>query len=268
MSFLGLEGKTILVFGVANKKSVAFHIGKTLEKEKARVLYSVRSEERRQSVAKFLSPAPLYVCDVERQEDIERLKSEIARDHPVLHGLVHSVAFANYSEGLKPFHQTRKRDFLQAVDVTCFSLINLANVFKDLLDPRASVVTISISTTRMAAEDYGYMAPAKAALDSAVCFLAKSFSSFSEVRFNSVNPGLLKTSASAGIPNYLDSYLYAEKLTLRRRALATPEVANAAVFLLSERSSGINAQSIVLDAGMSINYFDKEIVKRASRLDS
>ncbi|MFQ5717694.1 MAG: SDR family oxidoreductase, partial [Nitrospinales bacterium] len=71
-----------------------------------------------------------------------------------------------------------------------------------------------------------------------------------------------------GIPNYLDSYLYAEKLTLRRRALATPEVANAAVFLLSERSSGINAQSIVLDAGMSINYFDKEIVKRASRLDS
>ena len=113
----------------------------------------------------------------------------------------------------------------------------------------------------MAAENYGYMAPAKAALDSTLCFLAKSFSAFSEIRFNSINPSLLKTSASAGIPNYIDSFLYAEKVTLRKKALTTKEAADAAVFLLSERSSGINAQGIVLDAGMSINYFDQNLVK-------
>src|SRR5207245_7403846 len=83
-------------------------------------------------------------------------------------------------------------------------------------------------------------------------------SSFSNVRFNSVNPGLLKTSASAGIPGYADYYLYAEKLTLRKKGVTTQEVANAAAFLLSERASGINAQGIVLDAGMAVNYFDKE----------
>ena len=134
-----------------------------------------------------------------------------------------------------------------------------------MLDNDASVVTVSISTTRMAAENYGYMAPAKAALDSSLCFLAKSFSAFSRVRFNSVNAGLLKTSASAGIPGYVDSYLHAEQATLRQKALTTEEVANAAVFLLSERSSGISAQGIVLDAGMSTNYFDKDIVRKSTR---
>ncbi|MFQ5673348.1 MAG: enoyl-ACP reductase [Nitrospinales bacterium] len=267
MSFLDLENKTFLVFGVANKKSVAYHIGKTLEREKAQVIYSVRSEERRQSLADLLAPAPVYVCDVERQEEIDALQRQTASRHGVLHGLVHSVAFANYSAGPKPFHETRKADFLQAMDISCFSLINLANAFKDQFDRQASVVTISISTTRMAAENYGYMAPAKAALDSTLCFLAKSFSAFSEVRFNSVNPGLLKTSASAGIPGYLQSYLHAENLTLRRRAVATREVADAAVFLLSPRAGAINAQGLVLDAGMSINYFDREIVKKATRPD-
>jgi len=111
------------------------------------------------------------------------------------------------------------------------------------------------------------MGPVKAALDSTICFLAKSFSAFSSIRFNSVNPALLKTSASAGIPGYADYYLYAEKLTLRKKGVTTQEVANAAAFLLSDRSSGINAQGIVLDAGMAVNYFDKDIMRRAMRPD-
>lgn len=125
------------------------------------------------------------------------------------------------------------------------------------------MVTISISTTSMAAENYGYMAPIKAALNSSLCFLAKSFSAFSQVRFNAVAPSLLKTSASAGIPGYVDSYLYAEKAILRKKALKTSEAADLCAFLLSPRSSGITAQSVVVDAGMSVNYFDSEIVKAA-----
>lgn len=106
------------------------------------------------------------------------------------------------------------------------------------------------------------MAPIKAALESSLCFLAKSFSRFSRVRFNAVCPGLLKTSASAGIPGYIDSYLYAEQLTLRQQALATREVADTAAFLLSERSSGITAQSVVVDGGMGINYFDAGVINK------
>jgi len=261
MSFLNLENKNILVTGVANKKSVAWYIAKTLEEEGANVIYSVRSEDRKKSLEKLLGDKTVFICDVEKEEQVEYLKTQVAKHCKVLQGLVHSIAFANYSEGLKPFHETPRKDFLQSIDISCFSLIHLANVFKDLFDQKASVVTVSISTTRMAAENYGYMAPAKAALDSALCFLAKSFSTFSSIRFNSINPGLLKTSASAGIPGYIDSYLHAEKATLRKKALTTQEVANAALFLLSERASGINAQGLVLDAGMSINYFDQNLIK-------
>jgi len=75
----------------------------------------------------------------------------------------------------------------------------------------------------------------------------------------------LKTSASAGIPGYLESYLFSEKLTLRKRSLNTQEVANAVVFLLSERSSAMNGASMVLDQGMGINYFDDEVIKLAMR---
>jgi enoyl-[acyl-carrier protein] reductase I len=143
----------------------------------------------------------------------------------------------------------------------------VSNALKNLLAADASVVAISISTTRMASENYGYMAPVKAALDWSLAFLAKSFSQFSRVRFNAVAPGLLKTSASAGIPGYVDSYLYAEQATLRKEAVRTEEVAHAAAFLVSPRSSGINAQRIVVDAGMSINYFDAALIAAAMHRD-
>ena len=188
----------------------------------------------------------------------------MAERHKTFHGLVHSIAFADYEDGMRPFHETTKRAFLRSVDISCYSLMALAKAFQDLLDPDASVVTISISTTRMASENYGFMAPVKAALDSSLVFLAKSFSQFSRVRFNAVSPGLLKTSASAGIPGYVDSYLYAERATLRKQAVQTEEVANTAAFLLSPRSSGINAQRIVVDAGMEVNYFDREFVQRSA----
>lgn len=264
MDFLKVENKTFIVFGLANKKSVACAVAKTLVEQGAKVIHVVRSEERVKNANKLFPDSPVYICDVEDEENIIRVKAEVEKDlgGVKVAGIVHSIAFANYSDGMKPFHETRKDDFLQAVNISCFSFISIANHFKDLLAEDGSVVTITISTTKMAAENYGYMAPIKAALDSSLCFLAKSFSEFSRVRFNAVAPALLKTSASAGIPGYIDSYLYAEKAILRKEALTTQEASNTAAFLLSERSSGINCQTIVVDAGMSVNYFDKEIVTK------
>ena len=261
-SFLQLEGKTILVMGVANRKSVAFHIGRMLADAGAQVVYSVRSESRREQLASRLAPSPVLVCDVADSAQIERLARDVQELAPQLDGLVHSIAFADYGETVKPFHETDRDQFLQAMDVSCYSLVAVCGALQRVLADDASVVTLSISTTRMASENYGLMGPIKAALDSSLAFLAKSFSRFSNVRFNAVGPGLLKTSASAGIPGYVDSYLYAETVIPRRRAVQTEEAAATALFLLSPRSSGINAQTIIVDAGMSINYFDGEIVRR------
>lgn len=261
MSFLNIQDQTFLITGVANRKSVAYHIATVLQEAGAKTVFSVRSEERREKVAKLLDGHPVFVCDVEEEAQIDSLAEQL-RDHAPLAGVVHSIAHADYEDGMKPFHETTKKQFLRAIDISCFSLVTLSNALKDLLAKDASVVAISISTTRMASENYGFMAPIKAALDSSVAFLAKSFSKFSNVRFNAVAPSLLKTSASAGIPGYVDAYLFAEKVIPRGKAVQTDEVANAAAFLLSPRSSGINAQCLVIDAAMSINYFDNEIIRR------
>ena len=268
MNFLNIDKKKFIVFGLANKKSVAAVIGKTLLAEGAELIHVVRSEERKKTAQKLFPDSRIYTCDVENEENIVRVRDEIAscidaENGGRVAGIVHSIAFANYSEGMKPFHETIKADFLQAIDISCFSFIAIANHFKDLIARDGSFVTITISTTRMAAENYGYMGPVKAALNSSLCFLAKSFSDFSNIRFNAVAAGLLKTSASAGIPGYVDSYLFAEKAILRKKALTTQEAANTAAFLLSDRSSGINCQTIVVDAGMEVNYFDRDIITKA-----
>lgn len=263
--FLAIAGKTFLVMGVANKKSVAYRIATLLEAAGAEVIYAVRSEARLESLAKLLGDRKVLVCDVEHQAQIDALADKLTSDGVKLAGLVHSIAFADYSDGIKPFHETDRAAFLQAVNISAFSLTAVCNSLKDRFESDASVVTIGISTTRMASESYGYMAPIKAALESSLAFLTKSFSRFSEVRFNAVCAGLLKTSASAGIPGYVDSYLYAERIIPRKRAVETDEVAATAAFLLSPRSSGITAQQIVVDAGMAINYFDADVIASAMK---
>lgn len=259
MDFLQVKDKFIYIAGVANKKSVAYFSAKTLMENGARCLFSVQRSEQLDTLKKLFPDAPVFVCDVENKEDLKNLPIEIKKHTDVLHGYLHSLAFANFSEGPKPFLETKREDYLQAAQISCFSLVESANALKELFAADASIVTISISNTK--ATSYGYLGPIKAMLDATVPFMAKSFSEFSKVRVNAVGAGPLKTSASAGIPDYIDNYLYAEELTLRKAALETQEVANTVAFLLSPRSSGINAATLLVDAGMSSNYFDQKIVK-------
>jgi len=263
--WLQLKGKRVLVTGLSNRRSVAAFIGKELRAVGAHPIWMVRTEERREEVAKITGDEPVLCCDVREQDQIDQLAEDLKPFGPI-DGLVHSIAFARYDGGEQPFHKTPREHFLEAIDVSCFSLIALAGALEDQLAAGASVVTISISTTTMAAESYGYMAPAKAALDSAVAFLAKSLAS-RNVRVNAVRAGLLKTRSSAGIPGYADAYLFAEQATLRHVGLTTDEVAQAALFLLSPRSSGIAGQGLQVDAGMGLNYFDRSILERATRFD-
>ena len=179
MDFLQLAGKSILIFGVANRKSVAWHIGRLLGRGRGHVRVRRAKRRRPEQRGKAVPDERIYVCDVQHEDQIVRLRGGTCPTRRAFQGMVHSLAFADFSGGPKPFHETPKRAFLQAVDISCFSLVALSNAMKDLLDPDASVVTISISTTRMASESYGYMAPIKAALDSSLAFLAKSFSGFS-----------------------------------------------------------------------------------------
>lgn len=260
MSLLNLENKWFYIAGVANKKSVATFAAKKLLNEGAKVIFSAQNEKNLSNIKKLFPDSPSFLLDVENKEQLNSIADNIQKYTDHLHGFLHSMAFANFSEGPKPFHETKLEDYLQACHISCFSLTQMSNQLKDILVTDASVVTISISNTR--ATSYGYLGPIKAMLETSVAYLAKSFSEFSKVRFNTVSAGPLKTSASAGIPDYIENYIYSEQLTMRKEALKTEEVANSVVFLLSNASSGINAENLVIDAGMNANYFDQSIVKK------
>ncbi len=259
MDFLDVKNKFFLIAGVANKKSVAYFCAKTLLEQEAKCIFSAQTESHAEAIKKLFPQSPIIICDVENEAHVKNLSQEVSKYTSRLDGFLHSLAFANFSDGVKPFIETKRADYLQAAQISCFSLVEVSNQLKDFFTKNASIVTISISNTK--ATSYGYLGPIKAMLDATVPFLAKSFSEFSHIRVNAVGAGPLKTSASAGIPDYIDNYLYAEELTLRKAALETQEVANTVCFLLSPRSSGINATTVLVDAGMSANYFDQNVVK-------
>lgn len=256
---MNFKNRWIYIAGIANKKSVAFHTAKQLQTAGAKLILSAQNEKNLEQINKYFPDAPAFILDVENESQISNIKNEIEKYTNTIDGFLHSLAFANFSEGPKPFHETKRADYLQACQISAFSFVEISNQLKGLFSDDASAVTVSISSTK--ATSYGYLGPIKAMLETSVCYLAKSFSEFSKVRFNSVGAGPLKTSASAGIPNYIENYIYSEQLTLRKESLKTSEVANTICFLLSPLSSGINATNQIIDCGMSSNYFDQDLVK-------
>ncbi|CBW26296.1 putative enoyl-[acyl-carrier-protein] reductase [NADH] [Halobacteriovorax marinus SJ] len=254
----GFKNKNFVISGVANRKSVAYFVAKSLSESGANLILTVQSEDHLTKVQKLIPEALTYIVDVENSDDISNFGKEISKLGRKIDGFLHSIAFANYSEGIKPFHETKLEDYLQATNISSFSLVALSNTLRPSFSEDASIVTVSISDTR--ATSYGYMGPIKASLDATVAYLAKSLSAESRIRCNAVCAGPLKTSASAGIPGYINNYLFAQSLTLRKENLKTAEVANTISFLLSSLSSGINATGIKVDAGMSCNHFDADVV--------
>ncbi len=259
MNFLEIEDKTFLITGVNNKKSVATFSAKLLISHGATLIFSVQNDNQVEFCKKHFPDSKVIKTDLSNIDSINSLAKSLSDES--LDGILHSVAFARFES--PNFHETSFNEFSEALRISAYSLVELSNALKSLLNPSASIVTVSISNLR--ATNYGYMGPIKALLSSSIDYLAKSFSEFSKIRFNSVAAGPLKTSAAAGIPTYVENYLYCEQLTLRNKNLDTSEVANTIAFLLSPKSSGINASEIVVDAGMNVNYFEQTIVKSFSK---
>ena len=259
MKLSGFKNKTFFITGIANKKSIAFHVANILKDNGATLIFTAQNEKNLLTIQKFFPESSSFILDVEDEAQISSLPTEIAKRTKSLDGFLHSMAFAQFDLERAEFHQTSRKDFLQACHISSFSLVEITNALLELFKPSSSIVTISISNTK--ATSYGYLGPIKAMLENTVCYLAKSLSSHGNIRVNSVGAGPLKTSASAGIPNYIENYLYSEALSLRKKSLETAEVANTICFLLSENASGINAENIIIDNGMNANFFDQDIVK-------
>jgi enoyl-[acyl-carrier protein] reductase I len=258
--FLEIKDKNFLITGVSNKKSVATHTAQTLLAHGARCFFSVEREEQIESLKKIFGPdQPVIVCSVQDIAQIKKLSTWIANQNIKIHGFLHSLAYARFplDQLDRPFHATPREDFLEATQISAFSLVEMTHALLPHFSTDSSIVTISISNTK--ATSYGYLGPIKAMLEGIVPYLAHSLREI-PIRVNAIGAGPLKTSASAGIPNYMANYLFAEQMTLRKKALTTQEVANLATFLLSPKSSGSNATTLLIDVGMGANIFDKDLV--------
>ncbi|MCC7104343.1 MAG: enoyl-ACP reductase [Chloroflexi bacterium] len=249
-----LAGKQGLVLGVANRRSIAWHIAQALAREGAELAFTYQGERLEGTVrelASTLGDDPLVLpCDVTRDEDVDRVFSAVDARFGGLDILVHSLAFAAREELEGRFTDTRRDNFAQALDISAYSLPACVKRAEPLFDKRGggAVVTMTYLGGERAVQNYNLMGVAKAALDASVRYLAAELGP-KNVRVNAISAGPIRTLAARSIAGFTVMEEHMEKRAPLRRNVDADEVGNAAVFLCSSWSSGITGEVIFVDAG-------------------
>lgn len=253
-----LVGRKGLVLGVANKRSLALACARSCSERGARVALTCqgpRFEEGVRELARSLpgesSHAPVFTCDVTRDDDVEALGEMVRTQWGKIDFVVHSIAFANPEELKNRFTNTTRDGFKQALDISAYSLVATARALAPLMSDGGSIVTLSYLGGERVVPNYNVMGVAKAALDSAVRYLAHDLGPMG-IRVNAVSPGPIRTLSAAGISDFgrmLDSVAAASPL---RRNVTSEEVGDSVAFFVSDLSRGITGQTVHVDCGFSI----------------
>jgi enoyl-[acyl-carrier protein] reductase I len=251
-----LAGKHGLVVGVANKRSISWAIAQAAAASGARLALtypSARLEENVRELAAKLENPLVAPCDVTSDEQIASLASTIDREFGGLDFFVHGAAFAPQPELSNPFVETSREGFRVALDVSAYSLIGLARAVMPLMEKRGggSVLTLTYLGSQRVFTNYNVMGVAKAALESAVRYLAADLGP-KNIRVNAISAGPIKTLASSGISGFSGILqVYRDRAPLRRN-VDLSEVADTAVFLLSSASRAITGAIVMVDGGFHV----------------
>jgi enoyl-[acyl-carrier protein] reductase I len=249
--------KTAVIFGLANKRSIAWAIAKKLAEAGWRLAITYQNErlelEARDLIAE-LPGATGFMCDVTQDEQIARLYEQLHANYGVLHGLVHSIGFAPEADLKGGFINTSRDGFRVAHDISVYSLIAVSRGALPLMAAGGSIVTLTYYGAEKVVPRYNVMGVAKAALEATVRYLAFDLGP-QAIRVNAISAGPLKTLASRGISGFGDMLkVQAERSPLRRNVDAG-EVGATAAFLLSDAGSGITGETIYVDCGYNIMGF-------------
>lgn len=254
MITLDLSGKKGLVLGVANKRSIAWCIAKRLHEAGAELAFTYQGERLKGNVQKLLdehmAKAPLYECDVTSDEHIETLFSSLKKDFGSLDYLVHCIAYAPSEDMKGRFVNTSRKGFGISLEVSAYSLVAVTRQALPMMQDGGSVLTLSFLAAERVFPGYNVMAAAKAALECSVRFLAHDLGP-DGIRVNALSAGPIGTLAARSVTGF--TYLmetHAERSPLKRN-ITRDEVADTALFLLSDMASGITGQTILVDAGFS-----------------
>jgi len=256
MSF-NLEGRVAVVFGVANKRSIAWSIAQGLHAAGAKLLITyqnARLEEEAKDLIASLPGAEGFMCDVSSDAEIERLFATVKERHGKVDILVHSVAFAPADELKGDFVNTTREGFRIAHDVSVYSLIAVSRAALPLMPNGGSIITMTYFGAEKVVPHYNVMAVAKAALECTVRYLAYDLGK-QKIRVNAISAGPIKTLAARGISGLSDMLKsHAERAPLGRN-VDVKEVGDTGVFLASDASSGITGEVIYVDCGYNIMGF-------------
>ena len=251
-----LTGKVGLIVGVANKRSLSWAIAQAAASAGATLVltYQGRFEEHVNELADTLTPRPLVLpLDVQNDGEIDAVFARIQQEHGGLDFLVHGVAFANRDDITNPFIQTSRQGFALAMDISAYSLIALARGARPLMESRGggSIVTLTYLGSTRVFPNYNVMGVAKAALESAVRYLASEIGQ-QNIRVNAISAGPIKTLAAAGIGGFSNILGIVRERAPLRRTIEASEVADAALFLLSDAGRGVTGEVVMVDAGYHI----------------
>jgi enoyl-[acyl-carrier protein] reductase I len=254
---IDLKGRTAIVFGVANKRSIAWGIAQKLNEAGARLLITYQNERLKleaEDMIKELPSAEAYQCDVSQDAEIDRLFSTLKEKHGKLDILVHSVAFAPPEEMKNDFLDTSREGFRIAHDVSVYSLIALSRAAAPLMTDGGSIITLTYYGSTKVIPRYNVMGVAKAALEATVRYLAFELGR-RNIRVNAISAGPIKTLAARGIRDLGEMLKSHEERAPVQRNVQQSEVGTTAVFLASDLASGITGEVTYVDCGYNIMGF-------------
>ena len=251
-----LEGKTGIVFGVANKRSIAWAIARALAREGMRLAFTYQGERLKENVEELCTAMPdslILPCDVTIDAEVDSVFREVGEKFGSLDGLVHSVAFAPREDLENDFVNTSREGFKTAHDISAYSLVGLTRAALPLFEKAGggAVLAMTYYGAEKAVEGYNLMGVAKASLEASVRYLAANLGP-KNVRVNAISAGPVNTLAARGIKGFTGMLKHhAERAPLRRN-VELEEIANAALFLLSSMSAGITGEVLFVDGGYNI----------------
>ncbi len=251
-----LKEKNIVVMGVANKRSIAWGIAKSLHREGANLIFTNRQERSAKRLEKLLADenmdAKLIIeCDVASDESITNAFADIKEKVGVIHGVVHSVAFANRDELQGDYADTSRDGFLLAQEISAYSLVTVTNEARKLMTEGGSIVTQTYLGAERVVKNYNVMGVAKASLEASVRYLAEDVGK-DNIRVNAVSAGPIRTLSAKGVSGLNDIHSVIEERAPLRRNVDQDQVGDASMFLLSELSRGITGEVIHVDSGFHI----------------
>lgn len=257
INMLDLSGKTALVTGIANNRSIAWGIAQQLHKAGAKLAITYLPDDRDRTKGKVaelvepLAPDLLLPCDVQNETQIDEMYGAIAKSWGKLDILIHCLAFANKDELSGEFNTISRDGFKLALDVSAYSLISLSRGAKPLMTEGGSIITLTYIGGVKVVPNYNIMGVAKAALEMNVRYLAADLGS-QNIRVNAISAGPIRTLASAAIGDIHKMLHHVEESSPLKRLVSQVEVGNVAAFLASDLSSAVTGQIIYADCGYEI----------------